>query len=414
MAYEHVRIPMEQTLSEDLYRLFSGDIIQRILKEGKVETGPDQLRGLLEGHSFRISERLAPRLDTLCRGVQKALAFEEPLEFFVVSSSEINCSAVPRVEEERNHLVLINSELLERFDDGELRFVLGHEIGHLMSRSAELQRIISFVFPEGSELPQVFSNKVELWHKLAELSADRYGFIASPDLGTCVRAFIKMASGLDATRLTFDPVAYIEEMDRVIQYFREQPATIHSAHPINPIRVKALQHFSESALYRAVAAGQPPAEDTDLTEKVGGLLDLLLQVGHTELEALRKQFIASGGLLVAGLDGSLSPDEMDRIVGPLAHFTPEPGAYLREVLESGKVQDLFVGAIGRILEINPGERYEMFSFLIDLVLADRDIDPREVEVLFEIGENAFALARKEIAQQIGEAIQKGFVPRLSR
>jgi hypothetical protein len=414
MGYEHVRIPMEQTLSENLYRLFSGDIIQRIIKEGKVETGPDQLRGLLEGHSFRISKRLAPRLYRICKSVQRSLAFKEPLEFFVVSSSEINCSAVPRVEDTRNHLVLINSELLERFDDGELRFVLGHEIGHLMSRSADLQRIISFVFPEGSELPQVFSNKVELWHKLAELSADRYGFIASPDLGTCVRAFIKMASGLNASRLTFDPVAYIEEMDRVIEYFRKEPATIHSAHPINPIRVKALQHFSESGLYRAVAAGKPLAEDADLTAKVGNLLDLLLQVGHTDLDTWRQQFIVSGGLLVAGLDGVLNPDEMDRIVGPLAYFTPEPRTYVQEVLDGGRVQELFLQSVAKILEMNPGERYSMFAFLIDLVLADQEIDPREVDVLFAIGQSAFGLARQEIAQQIGEAIQKGFVPRLSR
>ncbi|MBN1335515.1 MAG: M48 family metalloprotease [Deltaproteobacteria bacterium] len=414
MMYEHVRVPLEQTLSEDLYRLFSGDIIHRLLREGRVESGPDELMGLLEGHSFRISERLAPRLDKICRSVQKSLAFEEPLEFFVVSSSEMNCSAVPRVEDDRNHLVLINSELLERFDEGELRFVLGHEIGHLLSRSADLQRIISFVFPEGSELPQVFSNKVELWHKLAELSADRFGFIASPDLGTCVRAFIKMASGLDATRLTFDPAAYIEEMERIIQYFHDQPATIHSAHPINPIRVKALQHFSDSALYRSVAEGGPLAEDTELKTKVDALLDLLLQVGHSELDTWRKQFIASGGLLVAGMDGALNLDEMDRIVGPLAYFTSEPQAYLREVLEGGKVQERFVEAVERILELNPSERYQMFGFLIDLVLADQDIDPREVDVLFQIGEAAFGLAGKEIAQQIGEAVQKNFVPRLSR
>ena len=83
--------------------------------------------------------------------------------------------------------------LLERLDDDELSFVVGHEIGHLISRARDLERIIATIFPADVQVPLVFYNKIALWEKLAELTADRYGFIASPNLDCCVTAFFKLA-----------------------------------------------------------------------------------------------------------------------------------------------------------------------------------------------------------------------------
>jgi Zn-dependent protease with chaperone function len=254
MDYGAIRIALEKTLSEELYEKFRGDIIQRILREGKVESSKNYLRSILEGHSFKITERMAPKLHAVCREVQQMLEFEEPVEYFITSSRDINCAAYPRLEDDQSHLVMINSGALERFTDDELRFVIGHEMGHLISQNAELVRIISFVFPQGDQIPLIFKNKLELWNKLSELSADRYGYIAVPQLEISVGAFFKMASGLDAGRIAFDPIAYLEEMDKVLDYFRTESAAVRSTHPINPVRLKALQFFSESNLFRAVAS----------------------------------------------------------------------------------------------------------------------------------------------------------------
>jgi Zn-dependent protease with chaperone function len=208
LDYQLLRIELEKTISEELYKLFRGDVIQRVLREGKVESSQEHLRMMLEGHAFRITERMAPRLYQLCREVQLALRFEEPVEFFVRSTPELNCAAYSRVEEDQSHIVMINSGLLERFDDDEMRFVIGHELGHLISHNSELTRIVEFVFPDGTEVPLIFQNRLALWEKLAELSADRYGYIASPNLDKCICAFFKLASGLDTGRINFDALAY--------------------------------------------------------------------------------------------------------------------------------------------------------------------------------------------------------------
>jgi len=412
MDYDLLRVELEKDISEELFQLFRGDIIQAVLREGKVESSQEQLRMTLEGHAFRITERLAPRLHALCAGVQERLRFEEPVEFFVRSTPDLNCAAYSRVEEDQAHLVMINSGLLERFDDDELRFVIGHELGHLISRNSELMRIIQFVFPEGIEVPLIFQNRVALWNKLSELSADRYGFIASPSLEKCICAFFKLASGLDTARVDLDPMAYLEEMERVIAYFQER-GTMQGSHPINPVRIKALQHFSESALFAAVDKGQDLERDEDLHSKLEQLQQILLHAGLSPLDEHRKRFLAAGGLIMAGADGELSPDEMDRVLAPLAAVTSFPRRYLEAVVEENQVGDMFNEAVAAILQANPGERYNMFGYLVGVALADRAIRDAEVSLLFQLGQEVFGFPRKEIAQQLGGAIQRSFIPRFT-
>ncbi len=412
MDYDLLRIDLEKTISEELYTQFRGDIIERVLRESKVEQSQEHLRMMLEGHAFRLTERMAPRLYKLCHGVMEKLMFEEPVEFFVRSDPELNCAAYTRVEEDQAHIVMINSGLLERFDDDKMRFVIGHELGHLISRNSELVRIMGFVFPEGVDVPLIFKNRLALWHKLAELSADRYGFIASPDLATCIRVFFELASGLNTERMAFDPMAYLEEMESVIEFFQDK-GTVQGSHPINPVRIKAIEHFSKSALFEAVADGDDLKEDPDLKAEVDELLQILLHAGLSPLDEQRKRFLAAGGLIMAGADQELTVDELDRILAPLAAVTSFPRTYLESVMGSGEVGKIFQDSVTAILQANPSERYKMFAYLIDVALADRAIRDPEVELLFDLGENVFGMPHKEVAQQLGAAIQRSFIPRFS-
>jgi uncharacterized tellurite resistance protein B-like protein len=175
--------------------------------------------------------------------------------------------------------------------------------------------------------------------------------------------------------------------------------------------LKALQFFSESNLFRAVAEKKELTADEQLNKKIEELLDVLLRTGDSELDEQRKRFLAAGGLVVAGADQELSVDEADRILGPLASVTSFPKKFLEEVMKSGNVGEMFAGAAAAVFAANPSERYPMFAYLIDVALSDRAIREQEVELLFNIGEKLFGFSRKEIAQHLGGAIQKSFIPR---
>ena len=413
MKYERIRVAQEKEFSEELRLLFNADIIEGIIREGKVESGENWMLAAMHGHGLKISAALAPRVHTICQAVESALQFDEPVEYFVHGDPTLNCSAVPRSEDDQPHLVIINSGLLERFDDDELTFVLGHELGHLISRNSELQRVIRFVFPENNAIPLTIRDKIEIWDKLSEMSADRFGYIAMPDLTVCLKVFFKLSSGLDTESIRFDPEAYRQEMERVLEAFRSEMSDVGVSHPINPIRLKALQIFAASELYTSLPAGEHAQEDESLADGMEELVEVLLTKGHSPLSAARRRFIAAAGLLVAGVDDEIGPDEMDAILEPLAAFTHFPARYFRHVLEDRNVQRVFHESASVILEANPGERFSMFRFMVSVALADRQLHTREVELLFEVGEGLFGFQRKEIAQTLAEALQQEFVPRLA-
>jgi hypothetical protein len=413
MTYECIRVGREKEFSEELRLLFNADIIEGIIREGKVERGENWLLATMHGHGLKITAALAPRVHTICERVKAALHFDEPVHFFVFGDPALNCSAVPRNEEDEPHLVIINSGLLERFTDDELTFVLGHELGHLVSRNSELQRVIRFVFPDDQSIPLAIRDKIEIWDKLSEMSADRFGFLAMPDLEVCLAVFFKLSSGLDTASIRFDPVAYREEMERVLEAFRNEMSDVGASHPINPIRLRALQHFADSAIYPRLQQGQDCEVDAELEQGMEDLIEVLLTKGHSPLAAARRRFIAAAGLMVAGVDERIGTDEMDAILEPLAGFTHYPAEYFRTMLENRDVLRLFHESATIILEANPGERFAMFNYMVSVALADRQIDRREVELLFEVGEGLFGFQRKEIAQILAEALQHDFVPRLT-
>ena len=273
MKYETIRVNREKTFSEELRQLFDADVIARIIREGKVENTENWIRAAMEGHSLKISGAMAPRVHAICERVKERLEFAEPVEFFVHGDRSLNCSAVPRLEEEHPHLVIINSGLLEMVTDEELSFVLGHELGHLISRNSELSRIVRFVFPPGVELPLAIRDKIGIWDKLSEMSADRFGFLACPDLDVCLAVFFKLASGMQTTAISFDPRAYLEEMERVLEAFRTEMSDWGISHPINPIRLKALQHFERSRLFAAVQKREELEGDPELAQRVQRVIE---------------------------------------------------------------------------------------------------------------------------------------------
>ncbi len=412
MDYEKIRIDLEANLSQELFDLFEGNIVAKIMHEGKVEGESNSYQSILEGHSFKITPKLASKLNDLCVEVQEALRFEEKIDFFITNSPEVNCSVISRREPGQSNLIMIKSGLIELFDDDELRFVIGHEIGHLISKNSELLNIIEFIFPSIDRVPIIFQNKIALWQKLSELSADRYGFIASPNLEKCISNFFKLASGLSTLRIAFDPTAYLEEMDKVLEFFRSQPLMISTSHPVNPVRIKALQLFSESKLFSQIVKRKTLEEDKSLDEKINELIQILLIMERSNLDVHRRHFVATGGLIVSGADQQVSLEELNEIVDVLSQYTVFPKQILDEIYATGKVMEIFETSVQAILNQNPSERYAMFEYLVGIALADKEFGKDEVDLLYQLGEKNFGLTPKEIAQRIGFVIQQRFIPRL--
>ena len=391
-------IELERQIGEQIYNALQGTVVEEVLKKIRMSGSDTYWRSNMEGHSLKVDKELLPDFHRLCHDVKAKLNFEEPVDFYITGDSTVNAFSVAAEEEREPHIVNINSALFDLMTTDELKFVIGHELGHLINKDTALARLIRFVFPPEANVPVSLQYKIRLHDQLAELVADRYGYIATENLDVCVTAFFKMASGLDLAKMNVSIEALIADNNRRLEYFLKDKGVSRASHPVNPIRVQALNLFATSK-----------SED-DLQAGMDELISILLKVGTCELDEHTARFIASAGLIVANIDEGVDEDEIKRVIESLASMKMFPRKFLDEIAQ-GNVGEIFFDSVQNILRINPGMREGMLKYMISIVLSDKLIAKEEVDLLYEFGEQ-IGLSDMEVASAIGEAIQVNYVPSL--
>ncbi|MCD4650589.1 MAG: M48 family metallopeptidase [Candidatus Cloacimonetes bacterium] len=410
LNYDHIRLKLEKEMGQELYKLINGDIIDGILREAKIESTENEWKFLLEGHSFKITEEMAPKLFAIVEDVLQKLEYSDGIEFYVRNSPELNAAAICNLEENQNHLIFINSGLIEILDDDELKFVIGHEIGHLISNNSKIHMLIRHIYPNAEKVPIILQNKIALWNKLSEMTADRFGYLACGDLEKCLSCFFVLASGLTARRISFNANAYLKENNRILEFFRRTTAANRMAHPVNPIRIKAVEEFSSSKTVSNINNEQKLSIDNTLSSSIDELVDMLLMLSSSELNMHRMNFIAAAGIMMAGVDTEMGRSEYNEIITWLSGFTTFPKKFFQEIMEQRNVQELFVISLQETIKINPADRYLLFKFLVSVMVSDHKMVKQEVDFLYEVGTKLFGFTRKELAQNIAQEIQSTFIP----
>ena len=397
-ARRHLKpsIALEKQLSKQIYTALQGSVVEAVLKKIKTSGTDTYWRSSMEGHSLKVQEDLLPDFYKLCHEVKERLHFDEPVDFYITGDSSVNAFSVAAEDEGEPNIVNVNSALFDLMTEDELRFVIGHELGHLINKDTRLTRLVHFVFPPEAAIPVSLQYKIRLHDQLAELVADRYGFMATNDLGVRVTAFFKMASGLDLVKMNVSIDALIADNNRRLNYFLKDKGISRSTHPVNPIRVQALNLFATMPTQK------------ELNDGMDELISILLKVGNSELDEYTAQFIVSAGIIVANIDKALNMEEYNAIIENLAELKIFPRKFIDEVV-SGDIMKTFNNSVEKILKVNPGMREDMLDYMIQIVISDRTISNEELDMLYDFGRNV-GLSDMEVATSIAVAIQKNYVP----
>jgi len=386
---EAFRFDQEKVLTQRLRDILYADLLEPIFEKCKYPLEKDYWRSIFEGRGFRLTEKLAPRLHQICQEVKEILKFDEHVEFFVTHDPTINALSYLRQADQHSHLIVFTSGLVEKFTDVELRFVIGHELAHIIYKTSQLKRLLFNLYPDKNQIALPVQNLIRIWDKFAEISADRLGFIAAPDLESCVRNFFKLSSGLSMEKVDFTLGDYLNEVDTILEKYTQSGAFFNQTHPTNPIRVKAIQLFSESKLYKSFKKdGTIIENDVELSKAMDSLVELLELHPDNERDYYRLTLIAVGGFMMAGIDQEITKDEEERIIENLSNFIAYPRAYLKGLI--GQIQNheemmaLFIESIRKLLEIDPEERYAIFNYLCDIAISDRALDKNEIWFLIDI------------------------------
>ncbi|MDO4462014.1 MAG: M48 family metallopeptidase [Bacteroidia bacterium] len=397
-----IKIPIETSLRKKIYDALQGESVTAIMEMANIYNQPDYLRNALEGQSFRVDKRLMSHYYDIFYGVKDRLAYEGDVDFYITSDTAINAWTVKSHRAGEPDVVNVNSGLLQLMNDEELKFVIGHEIGHLINEDTELKNLVSFVFPDETIMPLALKYKVQLWSQLAELEADRYGFLACPNIDQCVSAFFKLTTGLNLEQINMDIQTLIESNKERLEYFKSDSGyNSFEDHPVNPIRIEAINLFAASI------AGKHTGK------KMNELLDLLAKMPSTPVDYYLARFVAAAGLLMANVDNVVTEDEYNVIIEELSAFQLFPKEFLEEYVNSGT--DLvkeFDEVTKKIMELDASRRPALLDFLITLAIVDHKIKKTEVETVFNIGVNYLHFSEVEIAQAFAIKVQNEFSPKM--
>ena len=391
-------IELEKQLGEQIYNALQGSVVEEVLRKTKISTSDTYWRSTMEGHCLKVRPELLPDFYRLCNDVKETLGFYEPVEFYITGDSSVNAFSLAAESKGEPHIVNVNSGLFDLMSQDELRFVVGHELGHLINRDTALSRLINFVFPPDTNIPVSLQYKIRLHEQLAELVADRYGFIATENMDVCVTAFFKMASGLDLTKMNVSIDALIADNNRRLDYFLNDKGLSRESHPVNPIRVQALNLFANATT------------EEELNNGMDELIGILLKIGDSDLDEYIAHFIATAGIIVASADGQMQNEELDNILESLAGLKIFPRMFLDNIVKND-VSNIFNKSVEGILSINPGMRDSLLNYMINIVMSDKNIDNKEIELLYNFGES-IGFGEKEVASAIAASIQRSYIPSL--
>lgn len=392
-------IQLEQALAGQIYHALEGDVVRFVLKNAQGGTDDDYWRSRMEGHCMKADKNLLGNFYNLCHEVQERLNFQEKVDYYVTGDSSINAFSIAAEDSEHPHIVNVNSELFNLMSEDELKFVIGHELGHLINQDTALRRLINFVYPpQSTQIPITLQYKIHLHDNLAELVADRYGYIACGNLEACVTAFFKMASGLDLEKMQVSIDDLLSDNSKHLDYFLKGGGMSHYDHPVNPIRVQAINLFASAR------------NQIELDNGMEELIQILLKVGNNPLDEPMSVFVATAGIIAANVDGNVSKEEYEQIIQTLSGSNIFPKNFLESVAKSD-VDALFQESVNTILSINPGLKPGMLEYIIGIILADREIGEKEVNFVYNMGKS-LGLSVKEISILFAGMVQRNFNPSL--
>ncbi|WP_104105070.1 M48 family metallopeptidase [Nocardioides sp. 616] len=284
------------------------------------------VRLMLLGSSVRVDERQFPVVHRLLNDVGTTLDAGSLPELYVRASPTFNAHAIGM----EKPVIVVDSGLVHLLDEDEMRFVLGHELGHVLSGHAVyqtlLQRLLAMtgVFsavPGGALGMRGILAALMEWSRKAELSADRAGLLAAQDPAAATRVHMKLASGgtlehLDATSFFAQAGEYAETedlRDSVLKVFLVEGRS----HPFAVVRAAELRRWTESGAYAEIRTGSYPRREDDAEAKVS---DAARKAAASYAETFRRSQDALGRLLheTAGLVGSARTWLDER-------FGPRPG-----------------------------------------------------------------------------------------
>ncbi|MBI4419973.1 MAG: M48 family metallopeptidase [Gemmatimonadetes bacterium] len=237
--------------------------------------GERGIRLLFQANAVRVGRTQFPPLHSLLTEVATTMDWPDQPELYVSQTPLVNAGAVGM---DRPFIVL-NSGAVQLLDHDELRVLIAHELGHVMSGHALYRTVLILLLELGFQnLPflaglALLPIKLALleWSRKSELSADRAGLLAAQDQRAAMGVFLKLAGGgkPEETDLNafMEQAREYEEKGGALDTVYKILNTLGATHPFNTLRAAELERWVNAGDYERVLRGEYARRGTQQDER---------------------------------------------------------------------------------------------------------------------------------------------------
>jgi Zn-dependent protease with chaperone function len=203
-AYEH---PADRAATAALQTIPMLDTVVRRLIEYGYERA---LRQVFLAGSVRLGSEQLPEAWASHRAACARLDLADVPALYLTQFPVTNAAAIGSGQP----MVMVNSRTIEVLDEEELRTVLGHEVGHILSDHVLYRTALMILLALGSSVARLpimaglplLAVKLALleWFRAAELSCDRAATLVNRDPLVTSRTLMVMAGGAASRQLNLD------------------------------------------------------------------------------------------------------------------------------------------------------------------------------------------------------------------
>lgn len=240
------RVPAFDTVLKKVFGLFGEKPIRLAFQSNAVRASETQFPWIWERY-VEVCETLdAPRF-----------------ELFVSQTPLVNAGAYGM----EKPFIVLNSGALRLLDKEELTWLLGHELGHIMSghvlyrtMTVLLLQLAQMGFPVVGLAARAVLVALLEWNRKAELSSDRAGLLAVQNPEAAFKAFMKLAGGgheeeTNLNEFLVQAEEYRTSGDAADLVFKVLNL-LGTTHPFHVLRAAEIRDWIEAAEYDRVLRGE--------------------------------------------------------------------------------------------------------------------------------------------------------------
>lgn len=247
----------------------------RLVAEATVRAFRAWYKADLLGGSVKVSARQFPHVHRIVSDCARELGIATPTTYIAQNLSSINAMTLGT---ESDSFILIHSATVDRLTEEELRFVIGHECGHIQNSHVTYRTALHFVTHMAGQVVGAIALPARValntWSRRAEITCDRAGLMCVGDVELATKTMVRLAHGSQKLADDVDMDDYLAQADELREGVGRVQEFLRS-HPYLPKRVRALQLFAESDLYRSHIGQDGGRPLADIDREIDQILKVL-------------------------------------------------------------------------------------------------------------------------------------------